>query len=105
MRRQFQRRKENFICEHCDTFVKGNGYTNHCPECLWSKHVDIQPGDRAAECLGTMEPVTIAPKTGSGLEGARILHRCKVCGYEKWNESSSNDSSEALLKLFSTKPF
>ena len=28
--------------------MKGNGYTNHCPKCLWSKHVDINPGDRGA---------------------------------------------------------
>ena len=28
-----------------------NGYTNHCSQCLWSKHVDINPGDRSPELL------------------------------------------------------
>ena len=48
----FIRKTEDFICEHCGREVRGNGYTNHCPYCLWSKHVDINPGDRAAGCGG-----------------------------------------------------
>lgn len=38
--KNFTRVIEDFICENCGTEVKGNGYTNHCPKCLWSKHVD-----------------------------------------------------------------
>jgi hypothetical protein len=55
----FKKTKEDFVCEHCGKPVVGNGYTNHCPECLWSKHVDVNPGDRAATCLGLMEPVGV----------------------------------------------
>ncbi|MFN2146641.1 MAG: RNHCP domain-containing protein, partial [Anaerolineales bacterium] len=36
---KFQRRIEYFICEHCGAEVSGVGFTNHCPVCLWSKHV------------------------------------------------------------------
>ncbi len=86
---------EDFVCEECGTFVTGDGYTNHCPHCLWSKHVDINPGDRAAICLAMMEPTR--------LEGAspayRIVHRCVKCGYEKRNDVSNDDDPEALVKL------
>lgn len=44
--KHFTKTVEDFICAHCGTHVRGNGYTNHCPECLWSKHVDNNPGDR-----------------------------------------------------------
>jgi hypothetical protein len=46
--RNFQRCKEDFRCGHCGHLERGDGYTNHCTACLWSAHVDIQPGDRAA---------------------------------------------------------
>ncbi|MDD4027925.1 MAG: RNHCP domain-containing protein, partial [Bacilli bacterium] len=43
---------ENFICEVCKKEVKSLGYTarDHCPYCLSSKHVDINPGDRKCTC-------------------------------------------------------
>ncbi|MBR6751902.1 MAG: RNHCP domain-containing protein, partial [Alphaproteobacteria bacterium] len=44
--KQFVKRVENFTCAHCGAEVFGNGYTNHCPKCLWSRHVDNNPGDR-----------------------------------------------------------
>ena len=55
--KRFTRTIENFTCGICGTEVKGSGYTDHCPKCLWSEHVDIFPGDRKAECGGLMEPI------------------------------------------------
>ena len=83
----FKRTKENFICEYCGFQVLGDGYTNHCPECLWSKHVDIEPGDRASECGGMMRPVTLEGKGGE----YQILHRCIVCSHEKRNKLQKGD--------------
>ena len=83
----FERKKENFTCEKCGFEVVGNGYTNHCPKCLWSKHVDVNPGDRAATCGGMMEPVEVALKGGEYI----ILHRCIKCGFEKKNKASKED--------------
>lgn len=93
--RVFQRRKEDFWCEQCSAAVSGDGYTNHCPKCLWSKHVDVFPGDRAASCGSLMEPVTLL------YEGKNdtITHRCSRCGYEKKNKVAENDDFEALLAL------
>lgn len=91
----FIKRVENFQCEHCGTLVEGTGYTNHCPECLWSKHVDIEPGDRAARCGGMMKPVA--------LEGSSphydIVHECTVCSYTHRNKASVNDNKDALFAI------
>ncbi|MCB0329508.1 MAG: RNHCP domain-containing protein [Bdellovibrionales bacterium] len=104
MTKKFQRTIEDFTCCHCGASVSGNGYTNHCFKCLYSLHVDVHPGDRAAECHGPMKPIQLKPKTGSGLQGARILHRCERCGYEKWNEASEFDDSESLFALLGKAP-
>ncbi|MEK7061411.1 MAG: RNHCP domain-containing protein, partial [Patescibacteria group bacterium] len=43
----FVKKIEDFVCKVCGTKVKGTGYTNHCPNCLYSLHVDEEvPGDR-----------------------------------------------------------
>ena len=93
--KQFQRNIEDFTCEHCGVEVKGNGYTNHCPKCLWSKHVDINPGDREAICKGLMEPVAVE-RSG---DGYILTHKCVLCGYQKRNKTSGDDSSDALVTL------
>jgi len=61
--KKFKRTKENFTCENCGFLVEGDGYTNHCPRCLWSKHVDINPGDRCSNCFGMMEPIDVFVKS------------------------------------------
>lgn len=95
--KKFQRTKEDFTCERCGFFVRGSGYTNHCPQCLWSKHVDVNPGDRQAICKGLMEPVDVEIKGGEYV----ILHHCVLCGFEKRNRASMTDNFEAILQLSS----
>ena len=85
--RKFQRMKEDFTCEQCGSLVLGDGYTNHCPQCLWSKHVDIHPGDRLETCRGLMEPVEVTYQGGEYI----ILHHCVICGHEKRNKASKDD--------------
>jgi hypothetical protein len=93
--RIFQRRKEDFRCERCGAMISGDGYTNHCPKCLWSKHVDVFPGDRAAACGSLMEPVMLLSQG----KGGTLTHRCMRCDYEKKNKVAENDDFEALLAL------
>jgi hypothetical protein len=95
MSRRFQRNIEDFVCLHCGYAVQGNGYTNHCPRCLYSRHVDLHPGDRQAGCGGLMAPVAVANKAGV----YRLLHRCLVCGAEKWNQSAPEDDFDQLLAI------
>lgn len=56
---KFTKIDEEFICENCGRKVTKLNYTcrNHCPYCLHSKHVDINPGDRAENCHGVLEPI------------------------------------------------
>lgn len=84
--KRFQRKIEDFACENCEREVKGNGYTNHCPDCLWSKHVDENPGDRKSECGGLMKPESILFERKTV-----ILHRCTKCDLEKRNKVSDDD--------------
>ena len=54
---------ESFLCTHCGRPVTAQGagsdHRNHCPYCLYSKHLDITPGDREADCGGSMEPIAV----------------------------------------------
>lgn len=91
----FIKNKENFICERCGAKVSGSGYTNHCPKCLWSKHVDIEPGDRKARCGGMMKPVSTEQSGG----GWRLVHRCEICGHMKKNKLSPEDNFDEVIKI------
>lgn len=93
--KKFTRVIEDFVCGKCGFEVVGRGFTNHCPKCLWSRHVDINPGDRAAECGGMMEPVSVMIEK----DGYAIRHRCVVCRYEKKNRAGEDDDFEELLKV------
>lgn len=95
MQKKFQRMTEDFACEKCGANVFGNGYTNHCPECLWSKHVDINPGDRAATCGGLMEPVSVEKKG----DAWNIIQKCVGCGFVRKNKADENDDFEKIIEI------
>lgn len=95
MSTKFQRRKEDFTCEHCGFFVTGNGYTNHCPKCLWCKHVDVNPGDRASECGGMMQPFSWTMDKQEFI----VIHKCAKCGFVRRNKMSPEDDMNALIAL------
>ena len=97
MIKKFQKRKEDFTCENCGMNVLGTGYTNHCPKCLWGKHVDINPGDRAADCGGKMAPIGVEVKGDQYI----LLHKCEKCGFERKNKVGEKDSFDALAKITS----
>ncbi len=91
----FTRTIENFTCEHCGAAVTGNGYTNHCPKCLWSKHVDVEPGDRAATCGGMMKPVQVSFIGGEYV----ITSVCEKCGHQKNNKAAPGDSTDTIAAI------
>ena len=95
MSAKFQKRKEDFICEKCGFLVKGNGFTNHCPKCLWGKHVDVNPGDRLEICGGLMEPIRAENKS----DKYYVIHRCTKCGVERTNSVSRQDDFDVLIKI------
>jgi hypothetical protein len=91
----FTRTVEDFTCGQCGLNVRGNGYTNHCPGCLWSRHVDVDPGDRAATCGGMMTPVGVECVSGQYV----LTHRCTTCHFERRNRTAAGDDFSALLAL------
>ncbi|MBL8805443.1 MAG: RNHCP domain-containing protein [Rhodospirillales bacterium] len=95
MSRKFQRKVENFVCANCGRSVSGDGYTNHCPHCLWSAHVDVNPGDRAETCGGLMRPVSVETKGGDW----SLVHACTVCGAKRRCRTVPADSREALQSV------
>ena len=103
---QSRRKTENtgFVCVHCGAEINplANGsYRNHCPTCLYSLHVDNQPGDRNNDCQGLMEPVGIRYHSKKGWQ---IIHRCKKCGIEKVNRAAPDDIN-AILKIMKKEQF
>lgn len=62
-------------------------FRNHCPVCLWSVHLDIDPGDRAAGCGGLMWPVRVVARA----KGLMVVHRCDRCGAERANRVALDD--------------
>ena len=95
MTKQFKKVQEDFICEMCGAKVSGNGYTNHCPECLTSKHVDINPGDRACECQGLMPAIGLDTKNGEFV----LVQQCKKCGFVRRNKIWESDSQKAIRAI------
>ena len=95
MTKQFKKVQEDFICEMCGAKVSGNGYTNHCPECLTSKHVDHNPGDRACECHGLMPAIGLDTKNGEFV----LVQQCRRCGFVRRNKIWENDSQKAIRAI------
>ena len=103
-RRERHRVKEpgSFRCVNCridvPTDAPGTQHRNHCPACLWSRHVDDRPGDRAMleECGSGMEPIAISVR---GRGEWVIIHRCSGCGELDANRSAADDSPLLLLRL------
>ena len=90
---------EEFICNYCGKKVHKLGYScrNHCPYCLHSLHVDINPGDRSESCHGDLEPI--------GLEinkkGYVIIFKCKKCGAIRKNKAAEDDNMDLIIELSS----
>jgi hypothetical protein len=93
--KRFSRNVEDFTCGACKAKVKGTGYTDHCLNCLWSKHVDINPGDRKSECMGLMKPI----KTEHNRNGFVIIYVCERCRARKKVNANADDNRELLFAL------
>ncbi|MGH2540740.1 MAG: RNHCP domain-containing protein [Actinomycetota bacterium] len=99
-RRHRRERLSSFRCGHCgldvSTRAVGTAHRNHCPNCLWSSHVDDGPGDRAARCGSLMEPIAITVRG----DGEWILvHRCSGCDVLHLNRTAGDDNPLILLRV------
>jgi predicted RNA-binding Zn-ribbon protein involved in translation (DUF1610 family) len=89
-----------FICAHCNHSVippeSGTKHRNHCPHCLFSRHVDMRIGDRRSGCRGLMEPIGIWVQERK--EWA-LIHRCQKCGFIRTNRIAGDDNEIMLFSL------
>ena len=89
-----------FTCKICGRPVvpygAGSDHRNHCPNCLSSLHLDNEPGDRAADCGGVMDPISVwVRKNGEWA----IIHRCRMCGALSSNRIAADDNPMKLMSL------
>ncbi len=98
MQARFTKNDNGFVCLVCGATVPPLGYTSrdHCPHCLTSLHIDINPGDRANTCLGILVPIGA---TTTGKKGIVINYRCNKCGQTHNNRMADDDNYDAVLSL------
>jgi hypothetical protein len=104
----------DFRCAHCHHIVSsahllsGVNNRNHCPYCLWSRHLDLYAaGDRLAACKASMQPVALTAKRrrnkyGPGRGELMLVHLCTDCGGISINRIAADDDTDTLLEVFST---
>ena len=92
---------ESFICEHCGKDVNKLEYTarDHCPYCLYSKHVDINPGDRLNSCKGILRPIDIEKFKDT----YKIIYKCEKCSELHKNIIAIDDDMNEIIKISSSK--
>jgi hypothetical protein len=100
-RARARRGQDTFRCRHCrldvSTTAPGTRHRNHCPSCLWSRHVDDDvPGDRDADCAGSMEPIAVCVRENG--EWA-LIHRCGGCSTVRLNRIAGDDNPLMLMRL------
>ena len=103
--KRFTKNDDGFTCLNCgrEVLPLGSSSRNHCPFCLCSLHVDVNPGDRANPCMGLMKPVSALPDPKKGYI---IVHKCQKCGEIRRNKAAYNvkiqpDDIALIIKLTS----
>ena len=95
--KKFYMNDEEFICDNCHRKVEKLHYSSrdHCPYCLFSKHVDVTPGDRANECKGVLEPIGIEKYKNT----YKIIYKCLKCGQIHKNIAANDDNFDEIISL------
>ncbi len=89
---------ESFLCHNCGLNVKSLGYTarDHCPKCLYSRHVDINPGDRLETCQGMLIPIAIEKHKKAAY---KIIYQCEKCERIRKNIMVEDDNMDLIIAL------
>lgn len=95
--KRFNMLNEEFICENCGEQVSKSNYTarDHCPYCLYSKHVDINPGDRLNNCKGLLKPIGIEKFKDT----YKIIYKCDKCKQIHKNIMLKDDDMNLIIDL------
>ena len=95
--KNFRKNDEEFICENCGMKVDKLGYTSrdHCPYCLCSKHVDINPGDRLNKCKGVLIPIDVEKYKDT----YKIIYKCNKCNEIHKNIMAQDDDLNKIIEI------
>lgn len=95
--KRFTMRDEVFICENCGKEISKLNYTarDHCNYCLYSKHVDILPGDRKNQCQGLLKPIGIEKYKDT----YKIIYQCEKCHQIHKNIMANDDNLDLIIKI------
>lgn len=95
--KKFNMIDEEFICENCNKKVSKLNYTarDHCPYCLYSKHVDINPGDRKNSCQGLLKPIGIEKYKNT----YKIIYKCLKCNQLHKNIIANDDDFDKIIEI------
>ncbi|MBQ8005943.1 MAG: RNHCP domain-containing protein [Clostridia bacterium] len=101
--KRFRKNDNCFVCVNCGKKVEALGYSsrNHCPFCLYSLHVDVNPGDRSSDCGGLLRPIKVETDPRKGYI---IIHKCEKCGAIRRNRAAhlaktQPDDIKKLIRL------
>ncbi len=96
--KKFEKKNESFVCISCHEQVSPHPTSSrdHCNNCLFGLHVDINPGDRKNDCKGILEPIGIENIN----KKERIVYRCKKCNKILKNIVAPDDSRELISDLY-----
>ena len=82
------------------TFEKGYYKTHPCHDSVTcrvcGRLVDEEPGDRASDCGGVMDPIGVWVRRGG--EWA-VIHRCRRCGKLSSNRAAADDNPMKLMSV------
>ncbi len=102
----------DFRCANCGNYVSamqvvcGVRNRNHCPYCLWSRHLDLYAaGDRLSACKTLMRPLglTMKPcrnKYAPGEGELMLVHLCVGCRCVSINRIAADDDARTLMEIF-----
>lgn len=101
--KKFYMLDEEFICENCHKKVEKLNYTarDHCPYCLYSKHVDVFPGDRKNNCKGLLKPIDVEKYKNT----YKLIYKCSKCNEIHKNIVAIDDDFNKIIELSSHTHF
>ncbi len=94
----FTKNDSGFVCANCGKSVPPLKVSSrdHCPFCLCSLHVDINPGDRQNSCKGILKPIDLEYSQNKGYV---LVYKCTKCGQTHKNKVANDDSREMITKV------
>lgn len=95
--KRFKMIDEQFTCINCGKEVMPlkKSARDHCPYCLYSLHVDINPGDRLNKCKGMLKPIGLDKYKDT----YKIVYECEKCHQHHRNIMAYDDDYDKILEI------